>query len=215
MLKAVLLDVDGTLVDTNYLHVEAWAQAFEAIGRPVPRAVIHPHIGKGADQFLPEFLDDPGLRERADELHSRLYPELRKHGYPLPGAADLLIWLHDRGVETWIATSARPEEVDELLEQLGADGTTAGVVSSEQVEASKPAPDVFAVALERAGVRPEEAVAIGDAVWDVRAAGRAGVRTIAVLTGGGAPADELEREGAIAVFKDCAELLASGLLERL
>jgi phosphoglycolate phosphatase-like HAD superfamily hydrolase len=125
--KAALLDIDGTLVDTNYLHVEAWARAFEELGRPFPRASIHHQIGKGADQFLPVFLDDAELRERADRRHSELYAELRPHGYPLPGASELLVRLSELGIASWIATSAKPDEIDELLQRLGAADKVAGV----------------------------------------------------------------------------------------
>ena len=110
MVKAIILDVDGTLVDTNYLHAEAWAQALHAVGRPAPRATIHRQIGKGSDQLIPEFVEDEARGKRADELHSQIYKELQEKGYPLPGAKDLVASLVQRGFAVWLATSAKPDE---------------------------------------------------------------------------------------------------------
>src|SRR3954452_11117580 len=98
VVRIAILDVDGTLVDTNYLHVEAWARAFRALGHPVPRAAIHHQIGKGSDQMLPEFIADKARAQRADELHGQYYAELEPHGYPLPGAVELLARLEERGL---------------------------------------------------------------------------------------------------------------------
>jgi HAD superfamily hydrolase (TIGR01509 family) len=205
----ILLDVDGTLVDTNYLHVDAWARAFHALGLVVPRAAIHRQIGKGSDQFLPLFVKEPAAAARADRLHLEEYQKQSRFGFPLPGARELLRRLRAQGHRLWVATSAKPEELAERLETLGAGGDVIeDVVSSEDVERSKPAPDLFAAAVKRAGVRPEEALVIGDTVWDIEAARAAGVRAVAVLTGGAFSREELRAAGAAAVYEDCAEMAA-------
>jgi HAD superfamily hydrolase (TIGR01509 family) len=211
----VILDVDGTLVDTNYLHVEAWARAFRALGQCVPRAAIHRQIGKGADQLIPEFIHDPATAERADALHGECYAELEPHAYPLPGARELLARLAARGLAIWLATSAKPDELERHLESLAARDKLAGVVSSKDVEHSKPAGDIFLATLQRAGCAADQAVVVGDTVWDVIAARKAGLRTVALLSGGAFSRAELEAAGAVAVYPDCAALVASSFPEAL
>jgi HAD superfamily hydrolase (TIGR01509 family) len=215
LIRAILLDIDGTLMDTNYLHVEAWSQAFEKVGERPPRSRIHYEIGKGSDRLIPEFVEDGEAGERASELHGEFYAKLQDRGHPLPGAKELLASLTDRGYEVWFATSAKPEELEHHMEELEAEGKVDGVVSSEEVEGTKPAPDIFELALERAGSSPEETVAVGDSVWDVESAKEAGVKTVAVLTGGAFSQAELEEAGAYAVYEDCAELLEVGFPEEL
>src|SRR5919112_1569429 len=203
----VLLDIDGTLMDTNYLHVEAGAQAFEEVGKRPPRAAIHRQVGKGSDKLIPEFVEDEQVGEQVNELHGRFYAKLQERGHPLPGTKELISSLTERGHEVWIATSAQPEELDHHMKELEAEGKVAGVVSSEEVERSKPAPDVFELALERAGGQPEEAVVIGDTVWDIEAGKNAGVKVVAVMTGGAFCRAELEEAGAYTVYEQCVELL--------
>jgi HAD superfamily hydrolase (TIGR01509 family) len=211
--KVVVLDVDGTLMDTNYLHVEAWARAFEEVGYRAPRSEIHKQIGKGSDKLIPEFVEDDEKGEKVDELHGELYLEMQEHGHPLPGAKELVASLAERGYQIWFVTSAKPEELEQYLEQLATEGRISGIVNSSDVENSKPAPDIFELALEKAGATPDETVAVGDAVWDVEAADRAGIRTVAVLTGGAFSRQELKEAGAVAVYRDCAALLESGFPE--
>jgi HAD superfamily hydrolase (TIGR01509 family) len=215
MIRAVLLDIDGTLMDTNYLHVDAWSQAFEEVGERPPRSSIHYQIGKGSDKLISEFVKDGEAGDRASELHGEFYAKLQHRGHPLSGANELLASLTDRGYEVWFATSAKPEELEHHMEELEAEGKIAGVVSSEEVEGTKPAPDIFELALKRAGSSPEDTVAVGDSVWDVESAKEAGVRSIAVLTGGAFSRAELEEAGAYAVYEDCAELLEAGFPEEL
>src|SRR5918997_5550267 len=183
--KVVVLDVDGTLMDTNYLHTEAWAQAFEEVGQRVPRVQIHKQIGKGSTLLIKEFVDDEETVERIEELHSELYAELQKHGHPLPGAKDMISSMRERGYEVWFVTSAKDEELEHHMSELEAEEVISGVVNSSAVDNPKPAPDIFELALKRAGASPDETVADGDAIWDVEAADGAGIRTVAVLTGGG------------------------------
>jgi HAD superfamily hydrolase (TIGR01509 family) len=213
MAKVVVLDVDGTLMDTNYLHVEAWARAFEEVGHRVPRVLLHRQVGKGSDLLISEFVDDEETAERIDELHSEFYAELQEHGHALPGAKELIPSLRERGYEVWFVTSAKDEELEHHVQELEAEDEISGVVNSSDVENSKPAPDIFELALERVGASPDETVAVGDAVWDVEAADGAGIRTVAVLTGGAFGEEELKEAGAVAVYQDCAALLDSDFPE--
>ena len=214
LVKAVFLDIDGTLMDTNYLHIEAWAQAFEEVGARPPRSRIHHEVGKGSDKLIPEFVED-GKAERVSELHSEHYGKLQERGHPLPGAKELISSLVEGGYEVWLATSAEPEELEHHMEELEAEDKIAGVVSSDEAEESKPAPDIFGLALERAGVSPEDAVVVGDSIWDIEAAKEAGVRAAAVMTGGAFSRAELEEAGAYAVYEDCRELLNDDFPEQL
>jgi HAD superfamily hydrolase (TIGR01509 family) len=214
MVRTVFLDIDGTLMDTNYLHIEAWAQAFEEVGARPPRSRIHHEVGKGSDKLIPEFVED-GNAEQVSELHSEYYAKLQERGHPLPGAKELVDSLVKGGYEVWLATSAEPEELEHHMNELGAEGKISGVVSSDEAEESKPAPDIFGVALERAGTAAEDAVVVGDSIWDIEAAKEAGVRAAVVMTGGAFSSAELEEAGAYAVYEDCAELLEAGFPEEL
>ena len=213
MAKVVVLDVDGTLMDSNYLHVEAWARAFEEVGHRVPRSELHKQIGKGAGLLIREFVQDEEKVEKIRDLHSEIYGDLQQHGHPLPGAKELISTLIENGYEVWFVTSAEDEELEHHMAELEAEGTIRGVVNSSAVENSKPAPDIFELALKKAGASPDETVAVGDAVWDVESAKAAGISTVAVLTGGAFSRQELEEAGAAEVFRDCAALLESGFAE--
>jgi HAD superfamily hydrolase (TIGR01509 family) len=213
MVKVVVLDVDGTLMDTNYLHTEAWARAFEEAGHRVPRVKLHKEVGKGAELLIREFVDDEEKVEKIQDLHSEVYAQLQEYGHPLPGAKELISSLKQRGYEVWFVTSAKDEELEHHMQELEVEGNIDGVVNSSAVENSKPAPDIFEETLRRAGASADETVAVGDAVWDVEAASAAGVRTVAVLSGGAYDEDDLEEAGAVAVYEDCAALLDSGFPE--
>jgi HAD superfamily hydrolase (TIGR01509 family) len=213
MVKVVVLDVDGTLMDTNYLHTEAWARAFEEAGHRVPRVKLHKEVGKGAELLIREFVDDDEKVEKVQDLHSEVYAQLQEYGHPLPGAKELISSLKERGYEVWFVTSAKDEELEHHMQELEAEGNIDGVVNSSAVENSKPASDIFEETLRRAGASADETVAVGDAVWDVEAASAAGVRTVAVLSGGAYDEDDLEEAGAVAVYEDCAALLDSGFPE--
>src|SRR5919202_4182851 len=213
MVRVVILDVDGTLMDTNYLHTEAWARAFEKIGRRTPRVKLHKEVGKGAGLLIEEFIDDEETVEKIQDLHSEFYEELQGYGHPLPGAKELISSLKERGYEVWFVTSAKDEELEHHMQELEAESNIDGVVNSSAVENSKPAPDIFELTLEKAGASPDETVAVGDAVWDIEAANEAGIQTVAVLTGGAFSEQELEEAGAVEVCQDCAALLQSGFPE--
>jgi HAD superfamily hydrolase (TIGR01509 family) len=213
MAKVVVLDVDGTLMDTNYLHTEAWARAFEKAGYRVPRVRLHREVGKGAELLIREFVDDDEAVEEIQEFHSEFYEGFQKFGHPLPGAKELISSLQERGYEVWFVTSAKDEELEHHMQELEAEDNIAGVVNSSAVENAKPAPDIFEETLRRAGVTAEETVALGDSLWDVEAARDAGIRTVAVLSGGAFHTQDLEESGAVAVYEDCAALLETDFPE--
>ncbi|HTM10844.1 MAG TPA: HAD family hydrolase [Verrucomicrobiae bacterium] len=214
MIRAVFFDIDGTLMDTNYLHVEAWADAFAKLGVVVPRRDIHRQIGKSGKKMVREFIPDEAKAKKADKLHGKLYKKIQEKGKPLPGACDLIAAMKERGLSIWFATSAKPEELDHTMNELGAHDLIDMIVSSADVEEGKPEPDVFQLTLERARVAPDEAVALGDTIWDIESAERCGIKTAVVLTGGAYGREELEKSGAVAVYRDCAEALKKGFPEK-
>ena len=213
MARVVVLDVDGTLMDTNYLHTEAWARAFEEAGHRVPREKLHKQVGKGAELLIREFVDDDEAVEEIQESHTEFYEGFQKFGHPLPGAKELISSLKERGYEVWFVTSAKDEELEHHMKELEAEDKIDGVVNSSAVDNAKPAPDIFEETLRRAGVTADETVALGDSLWDVEAARDAGIRTVAVLSGGAFHTRDLEEAGAVAVYEDCAALLETDFPE--
>ncbi len=205
---AAILDVDGTLVDTNYHHAIAWFRAFRSRDVTLPLYRIHRHIGMGGDQLV-EALAGAGFeREHGDAVRERegeLYMELIGEVCPLAGARDLLADLKDRGHAVVLASSAKPHEVDHYLDLLDARELVDGWTTSADVERTKPEPDLVVAALERAGGGP--AVMVGDSTWDCEAAKRAGVPTIGVLTGGFSE-QELRAAGATRVYERLDDLRA-------
>src|SRR5918911_585184 len=185
--RGVLFDVDGTLVDSNYLHTLAWARAFHDVGRDVPMYAIHRAIGMGSDQLVEHLLGGPN--EAASNGHSRHMQDLRDDQRPFAGAADLLREVKRRGAMVALATSAKPEEIEHLQDLIGARDAVDVVTGSQDVERSKPAPDLFQVTLERCGLDARDAFAVGDSRWDIEAAAQIGLRCIAVLTGGNGAAE--------------------------
>lgn len=203
---AVLFDIDGTLVDSNYLHVFAWQQAFDDIGVAVEAWRIHRGIGMDGTELITTLCPDLGDVEGAKDAHSRRYQALAPLLRTLPGAVQLLDSVVAAGLQVVLATSAPEDELATLRKVLGRDDIVSAITSSEDVDTAKPQPDIVAVALERAGVPADRAVFIGDSVWDVRAAKGVGVSTIGLRTGGTSRA-ELESEGAAAVYDGPADLL--------
>jgi HAD superfamily hydrolase (TIGR01509 family) len=201
----VLFDVDGTLVDTNYLHVVAWWQAFRAHGHEVAMHRLHGLVGQGAERLVTSVLGRPD--EDIAAAHSDFYgPEL--HRLPaFPGAADLLRAVKAAGHSVVLATSASEEETAHLRRAIDADDVIDAVTHKDDADESKPDPDIVETALGKAGLSAEHAIFVGDTVWDVEAAGRAGLDCVGVLSGGIAEA-ELREAGAIAVYRDVAHLLA-------
>jgi HAD superfamily hydrolase (TIGR01509 family) len=204
---AVLFDVDGTLVDSNYLHVHAWYRAFTEANVEVEAWRIHRSIGMDGSTLLASLAEaaDEDTRARLKDRHSRHYQETAPLLRRLPGARELLEAVDKLGLQIVLATSAPEDELSLLREVLASDDLVSAVTSSNDVDTAKPEPDIVQVALKRAGVGIAHAVFVGDTVWDVEACKRAGVPTIAVLSGGVSRA-ELETAGAQAVFDNPRDL---------
>jgi HAD superfamily hydrolase (TIGR01509 family) len=209
-----ILDIDGTLVDTNYHHAIAWYRAFRKHEIVLPIWRIHRHIGMGGDQLVAALTDDRTEQEKGDEIRdseTKFYFELIDEVETMDGSRELIEQLKQRGHTVVLASSAKEDEVDHYLDLLDARDLADDWTTSADVEATKPAPDLVTSALERAGGSSDDAVMVGDTPWDVKAAAAAGVRTIAVLTGGFS-VQELEEAGASEVFESVRELCAA--LER-
>ncbi|POH62640.1 HAD family hydrolase [Cryobacterium zongtaii] len=206
--QAVLFDIDGTLVDSNYLHVDAWHQAFQTLGVDVEAWLIHRSIGQDAGELLTSLVGerDEAWITRAKDLHAENYKALAPRLRLLPEARSLLEALNDEGIIVVLATSAPEDELDILLDLINADDAIHATTSSDDVDVAKPNPDIVRVALDRAGVEAHEAVFVGDSEWDIKAASSAGVRSFGVLTGGIA-GDLLMQAGAERVFAGPAEFL--------
>jgi HAD superfamily hydrolase (TIGR01509 family) len=205
---AVLFDIDGTLVDSNYLHVHAWQRAFTEVGLEVQSWRIHRCIGMDGSALIDELASGQTYdSDRLKGLHSRCYAETTNLIELLPGARALLDAVADLGLQVILATSAPENELSILRKVLQRDDIVSANTSSGDVDTAKPDPDIVRVALDRAGVGPDRAVFVGDSVWDVAAAARAGVECLCLRSGGISQA-ELEYVGATAVFDDPADLLA-------
>ena len=208
---AALFDVDGTLVDSNYLHAVTWWEAFIQAGYQVPMADIHGVIGMGSDQMLDALLPagrDTDGDARLSSAHSALYGTYWTRLRPLPGAAELLRECRRRGLAVVLASSAGEDEFGAMRAALDVEDAIDEATFSRDVESSKPAPDLVQLALAKVGVRPEEAVFIGDTVWDVQACRKAGVPCIGLLSGG-ISGDELSAAGAAQMYSGPAELLSA------
>jgi HAD superfamily hydrolase (TIGR01509 family) len=202
---AVLFDVDGTLVDTNYLHTVAWWQAFQDVGEEVPMSKIHPLIGMGSDQLVERLIGRES--DEASDAHSKRYEPFKELIKAFPEAADLLEETDRRGARVVLATSSGEKDIPRLREAVGADDSVVDhVVSKGDVEQSKPAPDIFASAVEKLSLETDRTIVVGDTPWDVEAADKLGIECVCVLTGG-ATREQLQEAGAAAVYEDVAELL--------
>jgi HAD superfamily hydrolase (TIGR01509 family) len=207
-MSLALLDVDGTLVDTNYQHTLAWYRAFCEHDIVLPVWRIHRHIGMGGDQLVPALTSEQIEREHGDDIReaeSRYYRQLIDEVRPTQDARRLIEDLHERGHTVLLASSAKQQELDHYLQLLDARDLVDGWTSSIDVQATKPAPDIVQAALDRAGADADDAVMIGDSPWDAESAARAGVGTIAVMTGGFSE-EELKEAGASAIYQSVAEL---------
>jgi HAD superfamily hydrolase (TIGR01549 family) len=206
MAAAVILDIDGTLVDTNYHHALAWYRAFRQNDVTVPVWRIHRAIGMGGDQLISALAGDEVEEEKGDDIRDAekpLYMAMIEEVEPFAGAKELLSDLNEQDRTVVLASSAKEDEVDHYIELLEARDVVKGWTTSADVEETKPEPDLVEAALEKAGTR--EAVMVGDSVWDCEAAKRAGIETVAVLSGGYAEA-ELKGAGAREVFESVADL---------
>jgi HAD superfamily hydrolase (TIGR01549 family) len=203
---AAILDIDGTLVDTNYHHSIAWYRAFRQNGVVLPIWRIHRHMGMGGDQLVAAVAGEQTEEEKGDEIRAAekaLYMALIEEVEPTRGARELIEELKRLGHHVVLASSAKANEVEHYLDLLDARELADGWTTSADVDATKPEPDLVVAAIEKAG--GGEAVMVGDTVWDVEAAKRAGIETIGVLTGGYAES-ELREAGAVCVFESIHDL---------
>ncbi len=200
----MIFDADGTLLDSNYLHVAAWWEAFRERGHEVSCADIHRALGMGSGDLIKAVLGRPD--STVSDAHSRHFAPYLGRMRPLPGAADLLTAAAGLGLNVVLATSAKDDEIELMLDALGARDAIGTVISSGDVGQAKPAPDMLQRALEESGTESARAVMVGDTVWDVIAAKRAGIGGIGLLSGGIA-GEQLRGAGATEVYPDAAALL--------
>jgi len=206
--RAALLDLDGTLVDTNYQHALAWYRALQRHGIVVPMWRVHRHIGMGGDQIVTAIAGDEVEQRLGDtlrEAEAEEFRPLRDECEPLAGARELVEELRRRGIAVVLASSSGGDDVEHFVRTIGIEGLVDGWTTKDDVERSKPHPDVVHAALERAGT--DDAVMVGDSRWDIEAAANAGLPTVCVITGGWS-IQELRDAGAAAVFESLLELAA-------
>jgi membrane protein len=210
-IKAILFDIDGTLVDSNDMHVLAWEEAFASIGESFDRQVIHDQIGKGTDMLVPTLLPDldEGATEKLGEAHGSVFKaKFLDQVQPFPQAHDLLAYAHGRGQRVVLASSASAAELKHYLGLLDAHDLIDATTSSDDVENTKPAPDIFAMALGKlARIDAGEVIVVGDTPYDVEAARKCGIAAVALRSGKFSD-DTLRDAGAIELYDDVAALLA-------
>lgn len=213
-LHALIFDVDGTLIDTNPVHVEAWCRAFRRLGFDVPVERIVPEIGKGGDKLVPTILGDDGEKQSGEALRKAQKEEFlalaRQQAFRLfPGAAEIFSALKERGIRTALATSSDEKHLEATFRSAGFDFRRLAdeVVTRDPSEESKPAPDLVLAALERLSLPAAQCAMVGDTIYDGQACQAAGVVFLGVLTG---PATEAEllRAGAQGVWRDVGHVLA-------
>jgi HAD superfamily hydrolase (TIGR01549 family) len=203
-----ILDIDGTLVDTNYQHALAWYRAFRQHGHVVPVWRIHRHIGMGGDKVVEALCGEEVEREQGDDIRvaeGPLYMTLIEEVEPFAGARELIADLKERGHTVVLASSAKEQEVEHYLDLLDARELADEWTMSDDVGETKPSPDLVESALEKTGGDPADAVMVGDTPWDIKAAAKADVPTLTVLTGGFA-IEELRESGAREVFETIEDL---------
>jgi membrane protein len=212
MIKAILFDIDGTLVDSNEQHINAWADAFRTAGHDIDRQAIHDQVGKGGDNLLPALIPGIGKDElkSLDEAHGEAFRgRYRGEVRPFPGAQALIERAHADGKLIVLASSASREELDFWVELLGVAHLLTATTSRDDVEHSKPAPDIFRAALDKvAPVQPWEAVVVGDTPYDLSAARKNAIPSIGVRSGK-FPDDVLASAHPIAIYDDVGAILAN------
>lgn len=212
-MHAFIFDLDGTLIDTVYAHVFSWQRTFVEAGVPIDGWRIHRRVGMSGAQFVRALAREIGRELSSGEIeslerrHSELFAEMSPHPKPLPGAVELLRTLKESDVLYGIATSGGRPEIDPSLEAVGV-GADVIVIDSGTVERTKPEPDLFLACQQRLEISPLECYVVGDAVWDILAARRAGMLSIGLLSGGYGEA-ELTSAGAYRVYRDTSELLSA------
>ncbi|HEU0273558.1 MAG TPA: HAD family hydrolase [Candidatus Udaeobacter sp.] len=209
---AFIFDIDGTLVDSNDLHVDSWDRAFRRFGKQFPREKLRAQIGKGSDQYLPEFLTPSEIKRfgkkledyKSDLFRKEYLPKVR----PFPKVRELFQRIRDGSKHIVLASSGKKADTKYYVDLLKIDDLIDGYVSGDDADSSKPAPDIFAASLKKLGdISPADAVTVGDTRFDIDAARKAGLTTIAFLCGGTSGA-VLREAGAIAIFSDPADFLA-------
>jgi HAD superfamily hydrolase (TIGR01549 family) len=211
-LKAFIFDLDGTLVDSNELHVESWDRAFRHFGKQFLHAELREQIGKGSDQYLPEFLTKEEIKnfgKELDEYRSELFrKEYLPRVKPFPKVRDLFARIRQDDKRIVLATSGKKSETKHYVKLLQIDDLIDGQTTADDADQSKPAPDIFQAALAKLdNVKPSEALAVGDTRFDMEAAAKAGLAAIAFLCGGTGE-ETLREAGALAIYRDPADLLA-------
>jgi HAD superfamily hydrolase (TIGR01509 family) len=212
MVKAVIFDVDGTLVDSVDLHAKSWQDVFAEFGHEFPFEKVRSQIGKGGDQLLPVFLSEKEQAEKGKAISSRR-AEILKQRYtqqirPFPKVRDLFERLQQDGIKCVLASSAKKDELQTYKKLVQIEDLIDEETSSDDAEKSKPYPDIFQAAIQRLpGIDASDMLVVGDTPYDAQAAGKAGLRTIGVLCGGFAESD-LREAGCIAIYRDPADLLA-------
>lgn len=210
-IRAVLFDIDGTLVDSNDMHVTAWQEAFASIGTEFDAETIHSQIGKGTDMLVPSLLPDAdeALQEKLGQAHADAFKgKFLQQVQPFPGARDLLARTHAAGQTVVLASSASAQELDHYITLLDAKALVSETTSADDVESTKPAPDIFATALKKiAPLTPDQVLVVGDTPYDIEAAAKCGIGAIG-LRSGKFPDKTLQDAGALALYDDVAALLA-------
>lgn len=208
--KAILFDVDGTLVDSNDQHAQAWVDVFHEFGFDIPFADVRGQIGKGGDNLVPSLLPPEEARAKEEDLSERrgaLFKErYRDDVTAFPAVCDLFRLARNAGWQIVLASSGKKDEVDFYQDLIGCRDLVDIVTTADDAERSKPDPDIFDAALKKAGVTASQAVVVGDSPYDLEAAGKLGIRALALRCGGFAE-DDLRKAGALALFDDPADLL--------
>ncbi len=212
MIRAAIFDLDGTLVDSNDLHAEAWQEAFRHFGKEIPLRELRQQIGKGGDQYLPVFLSPPEMQAFGEELNT-FRGDLFKKKYlkrvqAFPKVRELFEQVRASGKRIALASSGNADEIEHYVELAHIGDLIDARPTKSEVRHSKPEPDVFLEALRQLRLSAEEAIVIGDTPFDVQAAKKSEMRTIALLCGGFSE-DELRASGAVAIYRDVADLLES------
>jgi HAD superfamily hydrolase (TIGR01549 family) len=209
---AFIFDIDGTLVDSNELHVDSWDRAFRRFGKQFSREKLRTQIGKGSDQYLPEFLTPDEIDrfgKELDDYRSGLFKkEYLQKVRPFPKVRDLFQRIRDDNKRVVLASSGKKTDTKYYVDLLKVDNLIDGYVSGDDADSSKPAPDIFAASLKKlGGISPADALTVGDTRFDIEAARKTGIKTIAFLCGG-TSGPVLREAGAIAIYSDPADLLA-------
>jgi phosphoglycolate phosphatase-like HAD superfamily hydrolase len=205
----LLLDIDGTLVDNTKQHIDAWREAFQTLGLKVDDETLRRNVGKGGDLYVIAVAGEEWDRSQGDkarDLHGAAYKRRLVEVRPVAFVSEFLAGLRQRRIRPILASSSKPDEVEANLRVINERSQNFLIIDKDDIKTSKPAPDVFGIALERSGAKAEDAAAVGDTRWDGEAAGKVGVRFLGVLTGAGR-AEELREGGAEQIFKTLKELL--------